>query len=128
MAAAKLFDPRSDKPFALSRSKVELFIDCPRCFYLDRRLGIGRPPGFPFSLNSAVDSLLKKEFDDYRAKGEPHPLMAQAGVNAMPHAHPELETWRANFKGVRTLHKQTNFELFGAIGRASCRERVSCCV
>jgi len=39
MAAAKLFDPRSDKPFVLSRSKVELFIDCPRCFYLDRGLG-----------------------------------------------------------------------------------------
>ena len=115
MAAAKLFDPRSDKPFALSRSKVELFIDCPRCFYLDRRLGIGRPPGFPFSLNSAVDALLKKEFDDYRAKGEPHPLMAQAGVNAVPHAHPELETWRSNFKGVRTLHERTNLELFGAI-------------
>jgi len=115
MAAAKLFDPRSDKPFALSRSKVELFIACPRCFYLDRRLGIGRPPGFPFNLNSAVDALLKKEFDDYRAKGEPHPLMAQAGVNAVPHAHPELETWRSNFKGVRTLHERTNLELFGAI-------------
>jgi len=43
MAAKKLFDPKSDKPFALSRSKVELFMDCPRCFYLDRRLGIARP-------------------------------------------------------------------------------------
>lgn len=32
-----LFDPGSDKPFALSRSKVELFLECPRCFYLDRR-------------------------------------------------------------------------------------------
>jgi len=63
MAARKLFDPDSDKPFALSRSKVELFQDCPRCFYLDRRLGIARPPGFPFNLNSAVDALLKTEFD-----------------------------------------------------------------
>ena len=115
MVAAKLFDPKSDKPYPLSRSKVELFIDCPRCFYLDRRLGIGRPPGFPFNLNSAVDALLKHEFDDYRAKGKTHPMMAEAGINAVPHAHPELETWRANFKGVRTLHKKTNFELFGAI-------------
>ena len=115
MAAAKLFDPKSDAPFALSRSKVELFRDCPRCFYLDRRLGIGRPAGFPFNLNSAVDTLLKREFDDYRAKGKTHPLMAQAGINAVPHAHRELETWRNNFKGVRTLHEKTNFELFGAI-------------
>ena len=115
MAAAKLFDPKSDKPFALSRTKVELFVDCPRCFYLDRRLGIGRPAGFPFSLNSAVDALLKREFDEYRRKGETHPLMAQAGINAVPHAHPQLETWRSNFKGVRALHEKTNFELFGAI-------------
>lgn len=115
MAAAKLFDPKSDKPFSLSRSKVELFVDCPRCFYLDRRLGIGRPAGFPFNLNSAVDTLLKREFDEYRRKGETHPLMEQAGINAVPHAHPELETWRSNFKGVRTVHERTNLELFGAI-------------
>ncbi len=115
MAAAKLFDPKSDKPFALSRTKVELFLNCPRCFYLDRRLGIGRPAGFPFNLNSAVDALLKREFDKYRAKGATHPLMAKAGINAVPHAHPELETWRSNFKGVRTLHERTNLELFGAI-------------
>ena len=115
MAAAKLFDPKSDKPYPLSRTKVELFLNCPRCFYLDRRLGIARPAGFPFNLNSAVDALLKTEFDEYRKKGETHPLMAKAGINAVPHAHPELETWRSNFKGVRTLHERTNLELFGAI-------------
>ena len=113
--AKKLFDPASDKPFALSRSKVDLFIECPRCFYLDRRLGISRPAGFPFNLNSAVDALLKKEFDAYRAKGEPHPYMLEAGLNAVPHAHPELETWRANFKGIRIEDRKTNFILFGAI-------------
>ncbi len=113
--AKKLFDPVSDKPFALSRSKVALFMECPRCFYLDRRLGISRPAGFPFNLNSAVDTLLKKEFDGYRAKGEPHPFMAEAGLNAVPHPHPQLETWRSNFKGVRFAHKESGFELFGAI-------------
>jgi hypothetical protein len=115
MAARKLFDPASEKPFALSRSKVELFQDCPRCFYLDRRLGIARPPGFPFNLNSAVDALLKTEFDRYRKEGAPHPLMVDAGINAVPHAHPQLGDWRNNFRGVRTVHEQSNFELFGAI-------------
>jgi hypothetical protein len=62
-----------------------------------------------------VDALLKREFDDYRAQGKTHPLMAEAGINAVPHAHPELETWRSNFKGVRALHERTNLELFGAI-------------
>ena len=113
--AKKLFDPASPVPFALSRSKVDLFMECPRCFYLDRRLGIARPAGFPFNLNSAVDALLKKEFDAYRAKGEPHPLMAGAGLNAVPHAHPDLDAWRTNFKGIRFEDKKTNFILFGAI-------------
>ena len=70
MAARRLYNPASTQPFALSRSKVELFMNCPRCFYLDRRLGIARPAGFPFNLNSAVDALLKTEFDRYRAQDE----------------------------------------------------------
>lgn len=115
MARARLFDPRSEEPFPLSRSKVELFMDCPRCFYLDRRLGVARPAGFPFNLNSAVDELLKREFDRHRVAGTPHPLMTGAGLNAVPHAHPQLDTWRSNFKGVRTVHEATNLELSGAI-------------
>jgi hypothetical protein len=113
--ARKLFDPSSGKPFALSRSGVALFQECPRCFYLDRRLGIARPAGFPFNLNSAVDGLLKKEFDTFRAKGEPHPYMREAGLNAVPHPHPELATWRSNFKGIRFEDKKLGLVLFGAI-------------
>src|SRR3989339_1664927 len=67
----------SQEPFRLSRSKIDLFIKCPRCFYLDRKLGVGQPPGYPFSLNSAVDKLLKKEFDIHRANNTSHPLMRQ---------------------------------------------------
>jgi len=115
MQKAKLYHPASPTPFPLSRTKVELFLTCPRCFYLDRRLGISRPSGPPFNLNSAVDALLKTEFDRYRDEGAPHPLMTGAGIRAVPHPHPMLATWRANFKGVRTLHEATNFELFGAI-------------
>ncbi len=113
--ARKLFDPASPQPFALSRSKVELFLNCARCFWLDRRAGIARPSGPPFNLNLAVDALLKNEFDRYRTAQQPHPLMTAAGIHAVPHAHPELEAWRQNFKGVRTLHAATQFELFGAI-------------
>ncbi len=110
-----LFDPASDKPFRLSRSKIDLFLECPRCFYVDRRLGVGRPPGFPFNLNSAVDHLLKVEFDSYRKKGEPHPLMTENGIDAVPFRHPKLNEWRQNFKGVCYLHKPTNLEVFGAV-------------
>lgn len=110
-----LYDPNAEKPFRISRSKIDLFLNCPRCFYLDRRLGVSRPPGFPFNLNSAVDSLLKNEFDHYRASADPHPLMTENGINAVPFQHENLETWRSNFKGVSYTDELTNFSLFGAV-------------
>jgi len=103
------------EPFKLSRSKIELFVDCPRCFYLDRKLGVGRPPGYPFALNSAVDTLLKKEFDIHRAKNKVHPLIKKYGIDAVPVAHEDLDIWRNNFKGIEYLHEPTNFLVTGAI-------------
>jgi hypothetical protein len=88
---------------------------CPRCFYLDRRLGIDQPSGPPYTLNSAVDHLLKKEFDVYRTKQAPHPIMAEHGIDAVPFVHEKLDEWRENFKGVRYLHEPTNFLFFGAV-------------
>lgn len=110
-----LFNPKESNNFKLSRSKISLFMDCPRCFYLDNRLGVARPKGFPFNLNSAVDHLLKKEFDIHRAKGEKHPLIEKYGVDARPVEHVELNTWRENFKGVQFLHQKTNLVITGAI-------------
>jgi CRISPR/Cas system-associated exonuclease Cas4 (RecB family) len=110
-----LFDPESREPFKLSRSKIDLFLECPRCFYLDRRLGVSRPPGFPFNLNSAVDHLLKKEFDAHRALGKAHPLMAAYGLDAVPFEHERMREWRDAFNGVRVHHRQTNFLVFGAV-------------
>ncbi|OGY49885.1 MAG: hypothetical protein A3B89_03445 [Candidatus Buchananbacteria bacterium RIFCSPHIGHO2_02_FULL_40_13] len=92
-----------------------MFIDCPRCFYLDRRLGVGRPPGFPFALNSAVDALLKKEFDIHRAKNQKHPLIEKYGVDAVPVHHDDLDKWRHNFTGIQYLHQPTNLLITGAI-------------
>jgi hypothetical protein len=92
-----------------------LFLQCPLCFYLDRRLGISRPSGAPFTLNNAVDALLKREFDLYRSQGVPHPLMTAFGVDAVPFKHPDLDTWRDNFKGVRYLHEPTNLLVHGAL-------------
>ena len=60
-----IYSPNQEKPFKLSRSKVESFINCNRCFYLDRRLGINQVPTFPFNINSAVYELLKRESINY---------------------------------------------------------------
>jgi len=110
-----LYDPKSSEPFKLSRSKIDLFLQCPRCFYYDRKLGVGRPPGFPFALNSAVDHLLKLEFDIHRANGTKHPLIEKYGVDARPVPHDDLDKWRHNFTGIQYLHAPTNLLVFGAI-------------
>ena len=115
MARRKLYEPGTSGPFRLSRSKVDLYRNCPRCFYLDRRLGIARPRSFPFNLNSAVDALLKAEFDRYREAGEPHPYMVREGLAAVPFVHPDLNRWRHNFTGISADCPGTPFELFGAI-------------
>jgi hypothetical protein len=111
MANKKQFVP--GEPFQFSRSKVELFIECPRCFYLDRVKGIGRPSGFPFTLNNAVDTLFKKEFDSYRTIQQPHPLLKSYGLDLVPFQHPKMEDWRFNFKGIQAKYK--GYEYYGAV-------------
>lgn len=112
------YNPYSKKPFRISRFRMERFLECPRCFYLDRRLGLDRPgmPGWP--LGTAVDHLLKNEFDLLRKEKKPHKLMAKYGIDALPFSHPNLTQWRDDYhqyKGICTLHKPTNLELCGII-------------
>lgn len=110
-----LFDPKETGLFALSRSKLELFLQCPRCFYLDRRLGISRPDLFLPTLNLAVDTLLKREFDSYRVKKEPHPTMVKYGVPAVPYAGPEVEGWQSITSGIEAVVEADQLLLWGAI-------------
>ncbi len=97
----------------LSRSKVELFLQCPRCFYLDLRYGVRRPGSPPFSLNLAVDELLKKEFDIYREKAEVPPILKENGLDLIPYQNQKLAIWRENFKGIS--FQNLDMELFGAV-------------
>lgn len=109
------YRPGQTEPFKVSRSKIELFKQCPRCFWLDVRLKIGRPSSPPFNINKAIDELFKKEFDVHRKAGTPHPIMVENSVDAVPFQHDDLNTWRHNFTGVATLHEPTNLHVFGAI-------------
>jgi len=110
-----LFDPESKEPYKLSRSKIDLFLQCQRCFYLDRRLGISRPSMPAFTLNNAVDTLLKKEFDLLRHKGETHTLMQKYKINAIPYSHQDMDIWRENFKGKSYHERENNFLVTGAV-------------
>lgn len=110
-----IYSKTAKRPFRVSRSKIELFKQCPRCFWLDTRLGIKRPSGPPFNINKTIDELFKKEFDVYRAKQEPHPLQLEFKVDAVPFAHDQLDAWRENFVGVQYHHEPTNLVVFGAV-------------
>jgi CRISPR/Cas system-associated exonuclease Cas4 (RecB family) len=103
-----------NKDYNISRSKIDLFIECPRCFYLDVNGLVKRPSGPGFSLNSAVDELLKKEFDLLRKEQKPHSLMEKYGIKAVPYEHPELDKFRHNFTGVRFKH-ENGITFFGAV-------------
>ncbi len=107
--------PGQKTPYKISRSKIELFMQCQRCFWLDARKNISRPNGPPFRINSAIDELFKKEFDTYRAEAKPHPLMVEFSVDAIPMQHDKIDDWRNTFTGVSVLHQATNFWVYGAI-------------
>jgi CRISPR/Cas system-associated exonuclease Cas4 (RecB family) len=109
------YQPGQSTPYKISRSKIELFMQCPRCFWLDARLKIKRPQGPPFRINSAIDELFKKEFDVYRAQAKPHPIMKDNQIKAVPYSHKDLDKWRHNFTGVAAVDVVSNFYVFGAI-------------
>ncbi len=109
------YAPGQNAPYKVSRSKIELYMQCPRCFWLDARHKITRPNTPPFNINKTIDELYKKEFDVHRAAGTAHPIMLKNKVKAKPFAHEKLDEWRYNFKGVSTLHGPTNLHVFGAI-------------
>ena len=101
-------------PFPISRSRLEKFHACPRCFWLDRVMGVDTP-GIPsFLLNTLVDTLLKREFDVHREAGTPHPYMSENGLDHMvPLDHAMMDEWRENFKGVRV--ERHGLQVFGAV-------------
>lgn len=104
------------KAIQLSPNSLNLFLECPHCFWLDKNLGIKRPPPYPYALNSAVDTLLKEEFDAYRAKNLVHPMLKNNNIKA--HLFPNqnlLNQWRNNFAGIRYFDPDLEATLFGAV-------------
>ncbi|HTP57255.1 MAG TPA: PD-(D/E)XK nuclease family protein [Candidatus Paceibacterota bacterium] len=114
--ARTLYDPTRTEPFTVSRSKIDLYVDCPRCFWLDQRRGVSRPSMPGFSLNNAVDALLKREFDAHREAGTTHPYMREYGVDAVPFKHPDIEKWRdALRRGISCFYGPANMNVRGGI-------------
>jgi len=105
-----------EKVIQLSPSSLNLYYECPLCFWLEKRMGIKRPQPYPYALNQAVDFLLKQEFDKYRKKRELHPLLVAYNVPAKLFPNQKLlDEWRNNLKGIRYYDASLDATLFGAV-------------
>lgn len=110
------YKPGQKSPFRISRSKIDLFMQCPRCFWLDARLRIKRPSSPPFRINSAIDELYKKEFDVHREGQTRHPICETYSLNLVPFKHEKMNEWRDALRGgVTYLHEPTNLMITGGV-------------
>ena len=113
---SSFYDKNSVAPFKISRSKLSNFLSCKRCFYLDRVVGLKEPSMPGWALNSAVDELLKKEFDQYRNNQKPHPMMIRHNLDFIPFQHKDLDVWRNSLKGgISYLDEKTNLIIHGGV-------------
>lgn len=103
-------------PLTLSRSQLNTFTECPRCFWLINRFGVKQPKSLPFALNNAIDGLLKKEFDQHRVAGTlPGICSALEGNAKLFTDSGQLQTWRNNFQGLRWTDPSSGHTLYGAV-------------
>jgi len=100
---------------SLSRTAIEQYIRCPKCFYFHRKLGLKPPSMVPLTLAVATDALLKNEFDAVRKSASTHPLWLREKLNVLAFDHPDIDLWRNNFKGIRVKWSGSDIEIFGAV-------------
>lgn len=53
----------------LSKSSIEKFRSCPRCFWLKQKQGLDQPDGIRAGVPMGIDRVLKGHYDDHRAAG-----------------------------------------------------------
>ena len=112
-----IYKPNQTDDFKISRSKFSDFLTCPRCFYMDRVLGLAEP-GMPgWALNSATDELLKKEFDICREQQIPHRLFNKYNLDhVVPFKHDDMNAWRDALRGgVIQQFENSNIILTGGV-------------
>lgn len=94
-------------------SSIALFLECPRCFWLDKVKGIARPRGIFPSLPGGMDRVLKEHFDGHRAKKTMPPELD--GFSGSLYGDIQrLDIWRDQFQGLQ-FHDPCGITLKGAI-------------
>ena len=99
----------------LSPSSLSLFLECPRCFWLQMKEKIKRPSGpFP-SLPGGMDGLIKKYFDSHRARGSMPPELIGIVDARLFSDQPTLDMWRDWRRGLRVSFEADGVVLRGAL-------------
>jgi len=101
--------------FKLSPSKLNLFLECPRCFWLANVKNIKRPSGAFPSLPSGMDRILKDHFDRFMLKGTMPPELNNLIGYSLFSDEEKLAVWRNNRKGIQFEDPETGVLLRGAV-------------
>ena len=95
-------------PYKISRTKIDLFFDCHRCFYIDQRLGIKRPHGAALVINNNIVNKFKKNLDILRKTQtiipETTALIPEIGLK--PLMHDKINLWINTFTGIQSFLKK----------------------
>ena len=100
----------------LSPSSLNLFKECPRCFWLEKNKGIKRPRGIFPSLPGGMDLVIKDYFDKYRMIDKLPPEVDGKVSGKLFSNMAVLEKWRNwRTKELRYEDKVLNAILTGAL-------------
>jgi len=99
----------------LSPSSLNLFLECPRCFWLQINDRIHRPRGIFPSLPSGMDNVIKTYFDGYRAKKELPPEIKKEVQGKLMSDLNLLNQWRNWRTGLEYSDEALGVSLFGAL-------------
>ncbi len=97
----------------LSPTRLNLFKECPRCFWLENNQSIKRPQMvFPTILNG-MDSAVKAHVDNYRGSLPPELLGRVSGV--LLHDRNTISRWRNWKTGLEYVDANLDAKLIGAL-------------
>lgn len=105
-----------DGKIRLSPSTLNVFLECPKCFWLEHAKGIRRPRGIFPSLPGGMDLLIKKYFDKHRALGKLPPELEgkMDGIELFPDGE-LLNKWRSWRTALACEDQETGAVLSGML-------------
>ena len=103
------------KRLTLSNSRLGLYTECPRCFWLDLNAGIKRPDTIFPSLPGGLDTQFKRYFDQFRARGNLPPEVDGKVPGKLLSDMEIINRWRDWRRGLRYSPPWAEVELMGAL-------------